>query len=101
MGLDGLSHEEGQGMATEPASGKPRKRPAAKATIRQDATKEKVTLYLPVELARRFSVHVTYSGMDRSEYFAEMVRTHCKRYVVSDRLKEPGEFVEGPELEAS
>jgi hypothetical protein len=71
----------------EPAPIKTRKRSVAKATSRQDAPKEKVTLYLPAELARRFSVHVTYSGMDRSEYFAEMVRQHCKRYVVSDRLK--------------
>jgi metal-responsive CopG/Arc/MetJ family transcriptional regulator len=84
-------------MASEVPSGKTRKRSAAKATNRQDATKEKVTLYLPAELARRFSVHVTYSGMDRSEYFAEMVRQHCRRYVVSDRLKESGEPEEATE----
>jgi hypothetical protein len=78
-------------MSSEPTPGKTRKRSAAKTTSRQDAPKEKVTLYLPAELARRFSVHVTYSGMDRSEYFAEMVRQHCKRYVVSDRLKDTGE----------
>jgi hypothetical protein len=78
-------------MASESPSGKTRKRSVAKAANRQDATKEKVTLYLPAELARRFSVHVTYSGMDRSEYFADMVRQHCRRYVVSDRLKDSGE----------
>ncbi|WP_422932173.1 hypothetical protein [Singulisphaera sp. PoT] len=86
-------------MSTEPAPGKPRKRSGTKTTIRQDAPKEKVTLYLPAELARRFSVHVTYSGMDRSEYFAEMVRQHCRRYVVSDRLKGPGEVEESTEAE--
>jgi metal-responsive CopG/Arc/MetJ family transcriptional regulator len=81
-------------MASESPSGKARKRSVAKAANRPDASKEKVTLYLPPELARRFSVHVTYSGMDRSEYFAEMVRHHCKRYVVSDRLKDVGEAEE-------
>jgi hypothetical protein len=88
-------------MATESPSGKSRKRPVAKATNRQDATKEKVTLYLPAELARRFSVHVTYSGLDRSEYFAEMVRQHCRRYVVSDRLKDSGEVEEATETDAA
>ena len=85
----------------EPAPGKPRKRSVAKTSNRQDAPKEKVTLYLPAELARRFSVHVTYSGMDRSEYFAEMVKSYCKRYVVSDRLKESGEAGEAPESEVA
>lgn len=87
-------------MAAEPTPGKARKRPAAKTATRQDAPKEKVTLYLPADLARRFSVHVTYSGMDRSEYFADMVRQHCRRYVVSDRLKEAGEAEDGAEPEA-
>jgi hypothetical protein len=85
----------------EPAQGKTRKRSAAKATSRQDASKEKVTLYLPAELARRFSVHVTYSGLDRSEYFAEMVKSYCRRYVVSDRLKESGDAGELPEADVA
>jgi hypothetical protein len=85
----------------EPAPAKTRKRSVAKATSRQDAPKEKVTLYLTAELARRFSVHVTYSGLDRSEYFAEMVKSYCKRYVVSDRLKGPGESEDASEAEAS
>lgn len=84
-------------MASESPSGKTRKRSVTKASNRQDAIKEKVTLYLPAELARRFSVHVTYSGLDRSEYFAEMVKSYCRRYVVSDRLKETGEPEEGSE----
>jgi len=46
-----------------------------------------VTLYLPADLAKRFAVHATYTDMDRSELFAEMVREHCKRFVVSDRSK--------------
>jgi hypothetical protein len=88
-------------MASESPSGKTRKRPVAKTTNRADAPKEKVTLYLPAELARRFSVHVTYSGMDRSEYFADMVRQHCRRYVVSDRLKDSGEAEETAGAEES
>jgi hypothetical protein len=88
-------------MSSESTSGKATKRSAAKATSRQDAAKEKVTLYLPADLARRFSVHVTYSGLDRSEYFAEMVRQHCKRYVVSDRLKGSGDAEEGAETETN
>jgi hypothetical protein len=86
-------------MSSESTSGKAPKRSGTKATSRQDASKEKVTLYLPADLARRFSVHVTYSGMDRSEYFAEMVRQHCRRYVVSDRLKGTGEAEEGAKTE--
>lgn len=84
-------------MASDTPPGKPRKRSVGKTSTRLDAPKEKVTLYLPAELARRFSVHVTYSGLDRSEYFAEMVRQHCRRYVVSDRLKETGEAEDAAE----
>jgi len=86
-------------MASETPSGKTRKRSGGKASNRLDAAKEKVTLYLPAELAKRFSVHVTYSGMDRSEYFADMVRQHCRRYVVSDRLKDSGEAEDTTEPE--
>jgi hypothetical protein len=85
----------------EPTPGKSRKRSVAKATNRQDVSKEKITLYLSTELARRFSVHVAYSGLDRSTYFAEMVKSYCKRYVVSDRSKEPGEAGETPESEVA
>jgi hypothetical protein len=87
-------------MTPEPNPGKARKRPSAKTQGRQDATKVKVTLYLPAELEKRFAVHAIHSGMDRSEYFAEIVRTHCRRYVVSDRLKDTGDAEEEPKAEA-
>ena len=34
------------------------------------------------------------TGLDRSELFAEMVRTHCRRFVVSDRQAAAGEPAE-------
>ncbi len=80
-------------MSTEPQS-KPRKRPVAKTPSRQDDQKVKVTLYLPADLARRFAVHATYTDMDRSALFAEMIREHCKRFVVSDRSKSHDEASE-------
>ena len=83
-------------MSLDPTPGKARKRSVAKSQSRQDASKVKVTLYLSAELEKRFAVHAIHSGMDRSEYFGEMIRTHCRRYVVSDRLKAPGE---GSELD--
>jgi hypothetical protein len=86
-------------VSTEPASGKTRKRSASKTPNRQDALKVKVTLYLPGDLEKRFAVHAIHSGLDRSELFAEMVRQHCRRYVVSDRLKSPGDEAGGEEQE--
>ena len=72
-------------MIPETATPKPRRRSAGKAATRQDEAKTKITLYVPADLARRFAVHATYTDMDRSALFAEMIREHCKRFVVSDR----------------
>jgi hypothetical protein len=72
-------------MVPESTSTKPRRRHAGKAASRQDEQKTKVTLYVPPDLAKRFAVHATYLDMDRSALFAEMIREHCKRFVVSDR----------------
>lgn len=72
-------------MSLDPPSGKSRKRVSHKSTVRQDEAKTKLTLYVPSDLARRFAVHATYTDTDRSALFAEMVREHCKRFVVSDR----------------
>ena len=72
-------------MAQDSTSSKPRKRVASKTTSRQDEHKVKITLYVSADLAKRFAVHATYSDMDRSALFAEMIREHCKRFVVSDR----------------
>jgi len=83
-------------MATQPdATGpKPRKRPAARASSRPDAERLKLTLYLDADLSRRFTVHAAMTGVDRSTLFAEMVRAHCRRFVVSDRERGPGEAAE-------
>jgi hypothetical protein len=74
-------------MSLEPQTPKTRKRAVAKTSNRQDGEKVKVTLYVPPDLAKRFAVHATYTDMDRSALFAEMIREHCKRFVVSDRSK--------------
>jgi len=51
----------------------------------------KHTLYLDADLSRRFSVHAAMTGMDKSELFAELVRAGCRRFVVSDRERGPGD----------
>jgi hypothetical protein len=74
-------------MSNEAPAPKTRRRVASKTTSRVDEQKTKVTLYVSPDLAKRFAVHATYSDMDRSALFAEMIREHCKRFVVSDRAK--------------
>lgn len=66
---------------------KSKKRPASKTATRQDDQKVKVTLYVPADLAKRFATHAVYTDLDKSALFAEMIREHCKRFVVSDRAK--------------
>ncbi len=83
-------------MNPETQTPKPRKRAAARTASRQDDQKVKLTLYVPPDLAKRFAVHATYSDMDRSALFAEMIREHCKRFVVSDRAKGQEEASEPP-----
>jgi hypothetical protein len=72
---------------TEAVPAKSRKRAAAKTASRQDDQKVKVTLYVTADLAKRFAVHATYTDVDRSALFAEMIQQHCRRFVVSDRAK--------------
>ncbi len=74
-------------MSGELPTPKTKRRAASKTVSRQDDQKVKVTLYVPADLAKRFAVHATYSDMDKSALFAEMIREHCKRFVVSDRAK--------------
>lgn len=74
-------------MNAEPHTPKPRRRAAARTASRQDDQKVKLTLYVPADLAKRFAVHATYTDQDKSALFAEMIREHCKRFVVSDRAK--------------
>ncbi len=81
-------------LLTEAIPAKAKKRGAAKPASRQDDQKVKVTLYLPADLAKRFAVHATYTDTDRSALFADMIREHCKRFVVSDRAKASDEAIQ-------
>jgi hypothetical protein len=84
-------------MISDPQTPKPRRRQAGKTASRQDDQKVKVTLYVASDLAKRFAVHATYTDMDRSALFAEMIREHCKRFVVSDRARGQEDAGEAPE----
>ena len=68
-------------------AGKPRKRPAAKASARQPVSKVKSTIHLSVEASQRLDVHRTMMGLDRSELVEKLITDHLRRYVVSDRGK--------------
>lgn len=84
-------------MSGEATTPKAKRRLASKAANRQDDQKVKVTLYLPADLAKRFATHAVYTDLDKSALFAEMIREHCKRFVVSDRAKvtdDPGDASE-------
>lgn len=74
-------------MSSEATASKPKKRVNSKTASRQDDQKVKLTLYVPADLAKRFAVHATYTDLDKSALFAEMIREHCKRFVVSDRAR--------------
>ncbi len=75
----------------EAAPAKAKRRGAAKTASRQDDQKVKLTLYVSPDLAKRFAVHATYTDMDRSALFAEMIQQHCRRFVVSDRARSADE----------
>lgn len=75
-------------MTMEGNPARPRKRQAAKTPSPQDVQKVKLTLYLPGELAKRFAVHAEMVELDKSELFAELVRVHCRRFVVHDHGKD-------------
>ena len=76
-------------LFAEPA-GNRRQRRNQKAV--KPARKTKVTLYVDDDLARRFTVHATYTDHDKSSLFAELIRAHCNRFIVSDRAKSDGEL---------
>lgn len=71
-------------MSTEGTPARPRKRQTARPSSPQDVQRVKLTLYLPADLAKRFAVHAEMVDLDKSELFAELVRTHCRRFVVHD-----------------
>ena len=84
LGVPDLGTETMSGESTTP---KAKRRSDGKTANRQDDQKVKVTLYVPADLAKRFATHAVYSDLDKSALFAEMIREHCKRFVVSDRAR--------------
>lgn len=71
-----------------------RTRKAAKPSGREDGQAVKLTLSVPAELARRFGVHAEMVGLGKGELMAEMIRAHCRRFVVSDRGSGEGQGAE-------
>lgn len=69
----------------ESASGKPRKRLAAKPLTKPAVTKVKSTIHLSVEASQRLDIHATMMGFDRSALVEKLINDHLRRYVVSDR----------------
>jgi hypothetical protein len=49
----------------------------------------KITVRVPTDAARRFGVHAEMAGQSKASLFAEMIRTHCTRFVVHDHSKIP------------
>jgi len=85
------------GRADPPSSGeKPmsRRRTGARPAPQEAEKPVKLNLSLAPDLARRFGVHAEMVGMSKSELFAELVKAGCKRFVVSDRERGPGEPTE-------
>ncbi|MDG3008520.1 ribbon-helix-helix domain-containing protein [Paludisphaera mucosa] len=71
--------------ASEAGSGKGRKRQAPKTVGKLAASKVKATIHLSVEADQRLNIHCAMTGLDRSELVEQLINTHLRRYVVSDR----------------
>ncbi|WP_435022705.1 hypothetical protein TA3x_005799 (plasmid) [Tundrisphaera sp. TA3] len=68
-------------------AGKARKRQPAKASVRVATKKLKSTIHLTPEASQRLDIHVAMMGpgFDRSSLIENLINTHLRRYVVSDR----------------
>lgn len=66
-------------------SGKARKRLSSKPEKRASGSKLKATIHLSVEASQRLDIHATMMGTDRSSLVEQLINTHLRRYVVSDR----------------
>jgi hypothetical protein len=53
--------------------------------------KQKLTLYVSADGAKRLGVHATMLGTDRSALVDQLIAEHLKRFVVSDRAKPDGD----------
>ena len=71
----------------EPQAGKARKRQNVKSPKPSAAKKLKSTIHLTVEASQRLDIHVAMMGpgTDRSSLIENLINTHLRRYVVSDR----------------
>jgi hypothetical protein len=78
-----------------------KRRAPSKPVPQSDDKPVKLTLQLSGELARRFGVHAEMTGLSKSELFAELVKAGCKRFVVSDRERPPGESIDLAETDAA
>lgn len=74
-------------MSADESPVKPRRRKPASPSSRLAAETTKLTLSVPADLARRFSIHAAAAGQSKAELFGEMIARHCTRYVVSDRAR--------------
>ena len=68
----------------------PRRRSTIKPAKTETPPKQKLTLYVTAEGARRLAVHATMLGTDRSALVDRLIAEHLKRFVVSDRAKPDG-----------
>ncbi|MFO0888211.1 MAG: hypothetical protein U0790_03585 [Isosphaeraceae bacterium] len=66
-------------------AGKSRKRLPAKPPGRNGGGKLKATIHLSIEASQRLDIHATMMGTDRSSLVEQLINTHLRRYVVSDR----------------
>jgi hypothetical protein len=73
--------------ADEIVSAKPRKRLAAKASVRPAADKVKVSIVLSTDVDFKLSVHAAALRIDRSALVNQVLADALKRFVVSDRAK--------------
>ena len=81
-----------------------RKRTAGATEKPEAATTIKLTITIPADLAKRFSVHATMLGLSYSELLSELIQTSCRRFVVSDRQGRgpaPAEVAEVPAEDAA
>jgi hypothetical protein len=71
-----------------------KRRTPGKPAPQPDDKPVKLTLTLPAELAKRFGVHAEMMGLSKSDLFAELVKTGCRRFIVHDHGKEADALAE-------
>jgi hypothetical protein len=72
--------------ASEGPESKSRKPRVSRATKGQDAkSKQKISVYVSLESARRLGIHATMTGQDRSAIVDSLIRDHLRDWVVQYR----------------